>query len=114
MPQRLHRTRKMRSATPPGAVYVGRPTLWANPFGHRPNIGHKRGVILHRAWLAGDLTAYVLRCAHFSEAEVQAVRRWQGWVIAARHRLTGRDLQCWCPLSSDWCHADALLRTANR
>lgn len=113
MPQRLHRTRKVRNVTPPGAVYVGRPTLWANPFGGRPGIAHKRGVILYAAWLAGELSAYVLTCARFSEAEIAALLRWRHRLLPSLPRLAGRDLQCWCPLTSAWCHADVLLRAAN-
>lgn len=113
MPQRLHRTRKRNNFTPHGAVYVGRPTIWNNPFSGRSRIGHKRSVILFTAWLRGDLDAHVLRCAGLSGAEVQALRRRREALIAALPRLRGRDLQCWCPLTSDWCHADALLKAAN-
>lgn len=112
-PRRLHRTRRRRASTPPGAVYVGRPTLWANPFGGRPGIGHARSVILYRAWLRGELNRRVLRCAGFSDAEVDALRRWRDRLVARLATLAGRDLQCWCPLTSDWCHADVLLREAN-
>ena len=114
MPQRLHRTRKLRAFTPPGAVYVGRPPLWSNPFNGRPRIGHKRAVILYRAWLGGDLSPYILRRAGFSEAEIAALRRWRDRLMAQLPRLSGRDLQCWCPLTSSWCHAETLLAAANR
>lgn len=113
MPQRLHRTRKVRNFTPAGAVYVGRPTLWSNPFAGRPGIGHKRAAILYAAWLAGELTAHVLAAAKFSEAEMAALRRWRERLLARLAMLAGRDLQCWCPLTSAWCHADVLLRAAN-
>lgn len=114
MPQRLHRTRKLRNFTPAGAIYVGRPTWWANPFAGRTDIGHKRSVILYAAWLADELTAHVLACARFSEAEILALRRWRRWLLPNLPRLTGRDLQCWCPATSAWCHADVLLRAANK
>ena len=32
--------------------------------------------------------------------------------IVAAHELAGKDLACWCPLSSP-CHADVLLELAN-
>lgn len=113
MPQRLHRTRRRANFTPTGAVYVGRPTIFGNPFDGRPRIGHKRSVILHAAWLAGHLDARVLSCAGISDAEVIALRRRRTRVLAALPTLRGRDLQCWCPLTSAWCHADALIRMAN-
>lgn len=48
-PKRLMRRRGKGAATPEGAVYVGRPTLWGNPFAGRPRIGHARSVIFYRA-----------------------------------------------------------------
>ena len=68
MPQRLHRTRRRANFTPTGAVYVGRPTIFGNPFDGRPRIGHKRSVILHAAWLAGQVDARVLGCAGIRNA----------------------------------------------
>jgi hypothetical protein len=114
LPTRLHRTRRARAATPVGAVYVGRPTLWGNPFSGRPRIGHARSVILYQAWIAGDLSPRVLRCAGFTESEINALQRWRARLIPSLSQLRGRSLQCWCPLTSDWCHADALLRIVNR
>lgn len=28
--------------------------------------------------------------------------------------LAGLDLQCWCPITSRWRHADSLIRRANQ
>ncbi|WP_010545925.1 DUF4326 domain-containing protein [Sphingomonas elodea] len=112
-PVRLQRTRRRDARTPAGAVYVGRPTVWGNPFSDRPKIGHARSVILYRSWLDGDLSPRVLRAAAFDEPEINGLYRWRRRLIACLHQLRGRDLQCWCPLTSSWCHADALLRSAN-
>lgn len=112
-PQRLHRTRRRNNKTPPGAVYVGRPTLWANPFSGRYHISHARSVILYGAWLAGDCSPRVLRAAGFSRAEIVTLLRWRERVLAGLSRLAGKDLQCWCPQTSPWCHAEILLRLAN-
>lgn len=112
-PRRLHRTRRRNATTPQGAVYVGRPTLWGNPFAGRPRIGHARGVILYRAWLRGDLSPHILACAGFGEDEIVGLARWRARLIARLDQLTGKDLQCWCPLTSPWCHADVLLRFSN-
>lgn len=113
-PQRLHRTRRKNRKTPPGAVYVGRPTIWANPFTGRYRIGHKRSIILYRAWLRGDCSPRVLRAAGFSKAEIGALVRWRSRVLERLPTLAGQDLQCWCPLTSEWCHADVLLDMAYR
>ena len=112
-PQRLHRTRRKNRKTPPGAVYVGRPTVWSNPFAGRYRIGHKRSVILYRAWLRGDCSPRVLKAAGFSRAEAATLSRWRLRVLERLPRLAGRDLQCWCPLTSEWCHAEVLLDLAN-
>ncbi|WP_077228575.1 DUF4326 domain-containing protein [Sphingomonas hengshuiensis] len=113
-PVRFHRTRRRNASTPPGAVYVGRPTIWGNPFSDRPRIGHARSVILYRSWLAGDLSPHVIRCAGFSENEINALARWRASLIPRLQSLRRRDLQCWCPLTSAWCHADTLLRVVNQ
>lgn len=113
MPKRLHRTRRKNNFTPAGAVYVGRPTIFGNPFERRPKITHPRSVILYSAWLRGWLDTRILRAAGFSNAEIQALRRWREYLLPRLNRLRGRDLQCWCPLTSVWCHAETLLRHAN-
>lgn len=78
--------------TPPnGAVYVGRPTRWGNPF----KVGRDgaRGVCvdLYRAWIM--------------DPEQANLR------VAARRDLAGKDLVCWC--APEACHADVLLEIAN-
>ncbi len=111
-PRRLHRTRRSRAYTPEGAIYVGRPTPWANPF-DRPGIGHARSVILYRAWLAGEVGPHVLRSLHFNDYERASLARLRWRVLRNLPELAGHDLQCWCPLTSAWCHAEVLLRFAN-
>lgn len=113
IPQRLQRSRRRGTPTPAEAIYVGRPTIWGNPFAGRSRIGHARSVILYRAWIAGQLSIHVLRCAGFGEDEMTSLRRWRERLLSALPSLRGRDLQCWCPLSSEWCHADVLIRAAN-
>ena len=110
-PMRLQRPRK-RAPLPPGAVYVGKPTLWTNVFS-RPGIGHARSVILYRAWIQGDLSPYVLARAGFTPDEVQGLRRRRFLLLEQLPTLAGRDLQCWCPVTSPWCHADVLIEAAN-
>lgn len=74
---------------PAGAVYVGRPTKWGNPYPMRWESMRVTVVEAYRGLLAirPDLVA------------------------DARRELRGKDLVCWCaPLS---CHADVLLEIAN-
>lgn len=111
-PKRLHRTRRRNARVPKGAVYVGRPTIWGNPFQGRAGISHARSVILYRAWLADELTPRILACAGFGGHEAGALYRWRERLLAQLDNIAGRNLQCWCPLTSAWCHADVLISFA--
>lgn len=79
---------KRRDGLPPGAVYVGRPSKWGNPF--TLHTGSRRDVIERfRSYLLGTPR-----------------------LLADLDELRGKDLVCWCaPLP---CHADALLELANQ
>jgi hypothetical protein len=112
-PRRLQRSRRKGARTPEGARYVGRPTAFGNPF-RIERFGHARAVALHRRWLAFRLGALTLERLGFSTAEIDALDRLRERVIGRLPELRGVDLQCWCPISSSWCHADTLLGLANR
>lgn len=103
MPRRIQRRRTKGWRMPEGAVYVGRPTKWANPW------------TIHGAREAGYLgsdEAVRSLCVHmFSQAMnrgLPAVSR----IAANLAELRGKDLACWCPLDQP-CHADVLLELAN-
>lgn len=110
--RRIQRRRTKGWRMPKGAVYVGRPSLWGNPFqpeaaweaGYRGSRHHMRGwcTILYRDWLAGkdDVLAWGI------ELQRQEILR-------RLPQLRGHDLACWCPLDQT-CHADVLLELANR
>ena len=71
------------------AVYVGRPSVWGNPF--RTSLTATRDDVIKQfeRWLIRSPTR----------------------VAQAKSELRGKDLVCWCkPLA---CHADVLLRVAN-
>lgn len=78
---------------PPGAVYVGRPSVWGNPFTHVSG----PPVRLATREEAADLYRRATRL--WAEAPW-----WLDWLAPLR----GHDLACWCPLSQP-CHADVLL-----
>jgi hypothetical protein len=94
---------------PEGAVYVGRPTIWGNPFIIGRTIGcddAAAAAAMHRAWLEQGHTApYPL------PGETAGLERLRDVVLARAHELTGRDLACYCPLGQP-CHADVLLELA--
>lgn len=77
---------------PQGAVYIGRPTQWGNPF--RAGVGICETA--NEAVVAFE--SYVQTCQDYC----QAVRR----------ELRGKNLACWCPLDQP-CHGDVLLEIAN-
>ena len=108
---RIQRSRRKGSSLPADTIYVGRPTMWGNPFMSR-RWGHAKSVVLYRRWIAGRLGALTLERMGFCPAEIDALERLRSRVLDNVHRLTGHDLACWCPASSAWCHADLLLRLA--
>lgn len=74
---------------PVEAVYVGRPTVWGNPYTLAR--GRDRSVVLAK------YLEYLLRNPAL--------------MARARRELKGKDLVCWCaPLP---CHADILMAVAN-
>ena len=96
-PKRIQRQRTKGWRMPAGAMYVGRPSQWGNPYG----------------WQTGPipLDPRTLNGA-VDDFRTYARLRWPGdaeWLAPLR----GHDLACWCPLDQP-CHADALLELANR
>ena len=110
MARRIQRQRTKGWRMPEGAVYVGRPTRWGNPFA----IGSLLG-------LSGYDHADRWQEVHIGAASagqvVEAYRawltRWGGIPGLDPSILRGHDLACWCPLDQP-CHADVLLELANR
>lgn len=89
---------------PEGAVYVGRPTKWGNPF----RAGKVR-------YLTGPKAGQLATAADVVEIYRNRIERCQGGeaiVGLIRAELRGKDLACWCPLGQP-CHADVLLAIAN-
>jgi hypothetical protein len=103
-PERLQRQRTKGWRIPEGAVYVGRPTRWGNPF--------KVGDPVH----VGPMWAGRDTIITDAETAVEFYRRWlfnQRTPADLVPILRGRDLACWCPLDQP-CHADVLLEMANQ
>lgn len=77
---------------PEGAVYVGRPSKWGNPFPVRYGGASREEVIRrYKTWLL----------------ETPAGKELQKDL----HELRGKDLVCWC--APQKCHADILVEIAN-
>lgn len=80
--------KRITKTVPSGAVYVGRPSKWGNPFTIGRDGDRNTVIEKFRAWLA---------------TQPQIV--WE-----AKQELAGKDLVCWCaPLP---CHGDVLLEIA--
>lgn len=101
-PKRIQRKRTKGWRMPEGAVYVGRPSKWGNP------------------WAVGDPSPWThqpMDRAAAVEVYRYMVDNWTGRVEIRKH-LAGRDLACWCPLVDAGgrpvpCNADVLLELAN-
>ncbi|MDD7813657.1 DUF4326 domain-containing protein [Mycobacterium sp. CSUR Q5927] len=126
-PKRIQRRRTKGWRMPVGAVYVGRPSRWGNPF----RIYHGHSLIGPTWSLARDswshinadqcLAGYITSSDRLSVAE--AVDQYRMLLeIRARDEserlrawlepLRGHDLACWCAIEQP-CHADVLLELAN-
>ena len=88
-PKRIQRKRTKGWKMPGGAIYVGRPTKWGNPFPVGQGYSRQAAVAEFKKVTSGD--------------EIR---------MLARQELRGHDLACWCRLDQP-CHADVLLQIAN-
>jgi hypothetical protein len=75
--------------TPQGEIYIGRPSIWGNPFvigkdGQRDDV-----IAKYETWLLGN-----------------------GQFVDQLAALAGKDLVCWCAPAR--CHGDVLVRLANK
>lgn len=94
-PVRVQYVRGRKPASPNGlpTIYVGRPTIFGNPFKVGTPVAPKRGdaVPLFEKYIAERPRL----------------------ICEVKRKLRGRNLACWCPVDGKPCHADVLLRIAN-
>lgn len=119
MPVRIQRKRSKGWKAPEGAVYVGRPTKWGNPFSMKVCKTRAKAMRLYKAWLVGTFTeksiARILGGGVTIPEQPLAMFRYlfiRGGLRNHLHELRGKDLMCFCPLDQP-CHADVLLEIAN-
>jgi hypothetical protein len=112
MAARVQRRRIAGWRAPSGAVYVGRPTRWGNPW-----TVVRDGCLVQVAAPDGGLQV----ADDVADARARAAAEYGRWLqdpeqaglrAVARRELAGRDLMCWCP-PDQRCHADLLLEVAN-
>jgi hypothetical protein len=108
MPKRIQRERTKGWRMPAGAVYVGRPSRWGNPW----RVGELATTEIPEDG-RGPLIQFPAR-AITAEFAVEQYRRWmQSCHGDIREELAGKDLACWCRLDQP-CRADVLLDIANK
>ena len=74
---------------PQGAVYIGRPSIWGNPFVIGKDGSRDDVITKYETWLLGN-----------------------GQLVDQLAALAGKDLVCWCAPAR--CHGDVLVRLANK
>jgi hypothetical protein len=94
-PRRIQRKRTKGWRMPEGAVYVGRPTKWGNPY------------VLTSDNSLGEIVRQYRELV--SVKNIWSTPNKQ----QIKDELRGKDLVCWCPLNRP-CHADVLLEIANK
>lgn len=83
---------KKKDKVPDGAVYVGRPSKWGNPF----KIG-----------INGTRDEVLVKYRETIEARIK-----KNPLVFDLSELEGKDLVCWCHPQP--CHGDILLELANK
>lgn len=108
MPERIQRRRTKGWRMPEGAVYVGRPTIFGNPWvvGHA-GVTATAAVDLYREWILSGTPERGPRGYTIPRKVAERGRR----ILTELPELRGHDLACWCPPGP--CHADVLLGLAN-
>ena len=124
-PQRIQRKRTKGWRMPEGAIYVGRPSRWGNPWvigevWDAPFVWHVdssadavvNGLVRITPTIAADLfDASVKRDSMHGFYYLDVPNQEARYLPTAI--LGGHDLACWCPLDQP-CHADVLLELANQ
>lgn len=138
MPERIQRRRVKGFVMPAEAIYVGRPTIFGNPWKVKhgfevdgpgmyflPGDGyhdaddidtaHQFATDLYREWLEQGNESRTLVCRAIDETATDrdALEKRRRRILGQLPSLRGRDLACWCP-SGLACHGDVLLELANQ
>jgi hypothetical protein len=124
--KRIQRQRTKGWRMPEGAIYVGRPSRWGNPF----RVGdyaflddlrtYPRATTDQLSFESGALAKQAGLHIERITSPWNTVRWFRAWLLTNQidrpaygiEPLHGHDLACWCPLDQP-CHADVLLELAN-
>lgn len=127
-PVRIQQKRAKGWRMPPNTRYVGRPTIFGNPWA----IGDQGMTLIHTPDGRGKVQ--LPKTAIMTSTTEDAVKRYRGWLSGAIYNwqyvamlpvdewrrellqqlpgLRGKNLACWCK-PGESCHADVLLELAN-
>lgn len=114
-PKRIQRKRSKGWRMPPGALYVGRPTVWGNPY----KVGDRHPILGatispgQAARLFRDLLLADISYLTWTQRVPSHLLEWREAVRFRLHLIRGKDLACWCPEGAA-CHADVLIELSNR
>lgn len=115
VPLRIQRQRAKGWRMPKGAVYVGRPGKFGNPFAPRIIPGWATD---SRRYAVEDFTRWISHPDMFWRntsggfgSAGESVERARA-LVEGLPSLRGKDLACWCPVGQP-CHGDVLLELAN-
>lgn len=114
-PQRITRSRKKGSTTPPNTVYVGRGTKWGNPY-RIVSVGEETfNVVWINDYDFKLLVAFALPKDMAVKLAIDKYREGinQEAIDIIKKELQGKNLSCWCK-PGEPCHADVLLEIANK
>lgn len=117
-PQRIQRKRIKGWKAPEGAVYVGRPTRWGNPF--TVINGGPQGWLVYDDRDRFGFVTYETSSGYIKSFDTREKAHRHAVTLYRKHMrrqwdltpLRGRDLMCFCPLDRP-CHADVLIELAN-
>ncbi len=110
MPARFQRSRKAGYQLPKDVVYVGRPTIWGNPYPPGLFVFAVPPNILSAAAISAAAENNVLTVE--GSVAVYAAYIKLNKKYFPLEEIRGRDLSCWCACGEP-CHADVLLTIAN-
>lgn len=99
----------LQAQSPDGrpVVYVGRPTMWGNPF----NGDRDACVAAYRQWLTGRCDVSVGPDHPITGMAFIPAFAAPGRIMRNLPSLRGKHLACWCSVDCA-CHADVLLELA--
>ena len=118
-PKRIRRRRTKGWRMPESTVYVGRPTIFGNPF--TVETAMDAGYLKSRDERLAALFLHDCFADWLGDAGARGGRDWwsgpegdrrRAAILARLPELRGKNLCCWCPIGEP-CHADVLLELAN-